>query len=113
MAGDGILLLSQAIRRAGRVPVPVSPPVVALLARFARRSGMVDFSPEQIAFLNHGRVVDTARLRVEFGFRPAHSTAAAFADFVAELPALVPTRTVEQAEHLLLSRLAGRGDTDG
>jgi len=112
VAGDGILLLSQAIRRAGRVPVPVAPPVIALLARFARRSGLVDFSPEQIAFLNYGRVVDTSRLHDEFGYRPAHTTAEAFADFARGLSAPLPPESIQHAESLLLGRLTGRAVTN-
>lgn len=113
VAGDGILLLSQAIRRAGRVPLPVAPTVIALLAGFARRSGLVDFSPEQIAFLNYGRVVDTTRLQNEFGYRPSHTTAEAFAAFVSRLEATLPVETVQRAEQVLLARLTGRAATGG
>ncbi|MGB9378252.1 MAG: NAD-dependent epimerase/dehydratase family protein [Mycobacteriales bacterium] len=107
VAGDGILLLSQAIRRSGRVPVPVPPPVISVLARFARSTGLVDFSPEQMAFLNFGRVVDTSRLQNEFGYRPRHTTASAFADFASRLSAPLPAERVEHAERLLLDRMAG------
>ena len=51
VAGDGVLLLSQAIRRAGRVAVPVPVPAVTLVGRAVRRCGIVDFSPEQMRFL--------------------------------------------------------------
>jgi UDP-glucose 4-epimerase len=42
----------------------------------------VDFSPEQLAFLQFGRGVDTRRLREDFGYEPRYDTAAAFDDFV-------------------------------
>jgi UDP-glucose 4-epimerase len=78
VAGDGVLLLSQAIRRAGKLAVPVPVPTVALVGRTIRRSGVVDFSPEQTQFLNFGRVVSNQRLKEDFGYRPAYDTAAAF-----------------------------------
>jgi UDP-glucose 4-epimerase len=80
--GDGVLLLSQMIRRAGRVPVPVPAPAVQLVGRAVRRTGLVDFSPEQVRFLEFGRVVDCTRLRDDFGYTPKYGTVAAFDDFV-------------------------------
>ena len=114
-----MLLLSQLIRRAGRLAVPVAAPAVQLVGRAVRRTGMVDFSPEQVRFLEFGRVVDTTRLGAEFGYVPRYSTAAAFDDFVRGRrlrPALEPA-TVERVEQRVLGALdtvaraarAGRG----
>lgn len=77
-AGDGALMLSQAIRRAGKIAIPVPAPAVSFVGRAVRRSGMVDFSPEQMQFLNFGRVVSNERLKSEFGYTPAYSTSDAF-----------------------------------
>jgi len=85
-AADGALLLSQAIRRAGRVHVPVLAPAVELVGRAVRRSGMVDFSPEQMQFLNFGRVVCNQRLKSGFGYTPAYTTAQAFDTFLSGRP---------------------------
>ena len=82
VAGDGVLLLSQAIRRAGRIPAPIPEPAVSTVGRLLRNSRLVDFSPEQTKFLNFGRVLDTTRLRTEFGFTPRWTTAQAFDDYV-------------------------------
>jgi UDP-glucose 4-epimerase len=82
VAADGVLLLSQAIRRAGRIPLPVPSPAVGPVGRFFRGARIVDFSPEQMRLLNFGRVVDTARLRHQFGFTPRWTTMQAFDDFV-------------------------------
>lgn len=82
VAGDGILLLSQAIRRAGRLSVPVASPFVGTLGSILRRGGFVDFSPEQVRFLTYGRGVDTTRLHSRFGFTPKFTTEQAFDDFV-------------------------------
>lgn len=82
IGGDGVLMLSQAIRRAGRLPVPVLSTAVEPLSRLFRSARLVDFSPEQMRFLNFGRVVDTNRLRNQFGFAPRWTTQQAFDDFV-------------------------------
>ena len=82
VAGDGALFLSQCIRIAGRVPAPVPLPLVSAVASVVRRTGRVDFSPEQLRFLQFGRVGDTARLREQFGYEPAYSTRETVEDFV-------------------------------
>lgn len=82
VAGDGVLLLSQAVRRAGRPTVPLPGLAMSPLARFFRDARLVDFSPEQLRYLGFGRVLDTTRLREEFGFTPRWTTRQAFDDFV-------------------------------
>jgi UDP-glucose 4-epimerase len=47
-----------------------------------RSARLVDFSPDQMRFLNFGRVVDTTRLKQEFGLTPRWTTREAFDDFV-------------------------------
>ncbi|HKS48375.1 MAG TPA: NAD-dependent epimerase/dehydratase family protein [Amycolatopsis sp.] len=82
VGADGVLTLSQAIRRAGRVELPVPRSVVPSVARFLRGARVVDFSEDQVRLLNFGRVVDTTRLKEEFGYRPQWTTEAAFDDYV-------------------------------
>ncbi len=110
VGGTGVLLLSQALRRLGRPALPVPSPAVSLVARAFRGAGVVDFSPEQMRFLEHGRVADVTRLRGAFGWSP-RPTAEAFADFVgAARPPLVDPRHVADAEQRLLDLLTrGRG----
>src|SRR6266511_580203 len=81
VAGAGVLTLSQAIRRAGRVVMPVVEPWLSAVAGFAKSWGLVDFSLDQLDLFVHGRVVDITALTKEYGFEP-RSTAAAFDDFV-------------------------------
>lgn len=83
VAGEGVLLLSQAIRRAGRAAVPVPPGAAQVAGKLVRSLGVADFSPEQMRFLNFGRVMDTGRLREQLDFTPAYSTAEAFESFLA------------------------------
>ncbi|MGP4015177.1 NAD-dependent epimerase/dehydratase family protein [Saccharopolyspora sp. 5N708] len=82
VAGDGVLMLSQAIRRAGRIAMPLPSMAVSPLTQFFRSARLVDFSPEQLRYLNFGRVLDTTKLREEFGFTPRWTTQQAFDDFV-------------------------------
>lgn len=81
VAGEGTLMLSQAIRRMGRVAVPMPGFAVGAVGGVLMRARMADFSPEQTAYLTFGRGIDTARMRSELGFEPTFSTEGAFADF--------------------------------
>ncbi|MFD0275953.1 NAD-dependent epimerase/dehydratase family protein [Kitasatospora sp. NPDC127111] len=91
VAGEGVLLLSQCARRLGRPMLPLLLPAISWMAGLARQTRLVDFSPEQLRLLTHGRVVDTARLRETFGYRPRYTTPEAFADFAAaQSPGLLP-----------------------
>lgn len=85
VAGDGLLLLSQAVRRLQRPMVPMPGFAVGGLGSVLRSARAADFSPEQLAFLTYGRGVDTTRMRSELGFSPAYSTPEALADFGAGL----------------------------
>jgi UDP-glucose 4-epimerase len=90
VGGDGVLLLSQAIRRVGRIPAPIPGLAVATAGLLLRSAQFVDCSPEHIRFLTFGRVLDTTRLRTEFGFVPRWTTAQALDDYV-RARALRPT----------------------
>lgn len=85
VAGDGLLMLSQAARRIQRPTVPLPPFAIGSVGSALRSARVADFSPEQTAFLTYGRGVDTTRMRAELGFEPVYSTAGAFADFGASL----------------------------
>jgi UDP-glucose 4-epimerase len=83
VAGDGVMALSQAIRRAGRPTVALPAPAVAALGDVGRRfGGMTGFSAELQRWLTYGRVVDTSRLADELTWEPKYDTKGAFADFV-------------------------------
>jgi UDP-glucose 4-epimerase len=82
VGGEGVLLLSQMVRRAGRVPIPVPAPAVQVAGLVVRRAGLLDLSREQLRFLEFGRVVDVTRLRTDFGYTPRYDTVGAFDDVV-------------------------------
>jgi UDP-glucose 4-epimerase len=81
VAGAGVLALSQAVRRAGRLSLPLPESGLSTIAAMARNMGVGQIGLDQIDLFVHGRVVDTARLVEEFGFTP-RSTAEAFDDFI-------------------------------
>ena len=74
IAGEGVLTLSQAIRRAGHVPLPVMPQMFKLAARALASQGLRDIGTQQLRYLRFGRVLDTTRMRTEFGFTPRYTT---------------------------------------
>ncbi|MDP9435122.1 MAG: NAD-dependent epimerase/dehydratase family protein [Actinomycetota bacterium] len=116
VGGPGVLLLSQAVRRAGRAALPVVSPAVTLVASAFRRAGIVDVPPEQLRYLEHGRVVDVGRLEAELGWVP-RPTAQAFDDYVRARAGtrLIDPVTVAAAERRameLLSRYLPGDRTD-
>jgi UDP-glucose 4-epimerase len=83
VAGDGVLLLSQCIRRAGRGNLPLPSPAFGAVGDAGKRLGsMPGFSPELQRWLTYGRVIDTSRLVSELSWRPKYSSEAAFTEFV-------------------------------
>ena len=101
VAGSGVLMLSQAIRRSGRVALPVPEP--GLQAAAAVRRGLGGVSLDQVDLFVHGRVVDTTKLQREFKFTP-RSTAEAFDDFIQGHPigaTITPERLAATEESLL------------
>jgi UDP-glucose 4-epimerase len=83
VAGDGVMLLSQAIRRAGRPTVALPAPAVATIGDMGRRfAGWSGYSAELQRWLTYGRVLDTSKLAAELTWQPKYSTEAAFADYV-------------------------------
>ncbi len=109
--GTGVLLLSQAIRRAGRVSVPVPTPAVSLTGNVFRRAGLVDFSPEQMRFIEHGRTADVTRLHEMFGYQPRYTTEEAFDQWVQQTglrPVISPERVAEIERGVL--ELVARGN---
>ena len=110
VGGEGVLLLSQALRRLGRPSLPVPSPAVSAVARVLRGAGLVDFSTEQLAYLAHGRGVDTTRVRRELGpvLRP---TAEAFEDLTATARSALTAEAAAVAEQRVLEVLARRRTT--
>jgi UDP-glucose 4-epimerase len=112
VAGRGILMLSQALRRLGRPSVPLPGFTTGQLATIVRPSRVADFSTEQMSYLTYGRGVDTTRMRETLGFTPRYTTAEAFDDFRRSVePSPFSTRRATVIEDLLdqLVGASGRG----
>ncbi len=86
IAGDGILMLSQAISRAGRINTPLPTPLAAVAREFGRRFGLLDFSAEQVEFLKYGRGVDTTKMRTQLKFEPQYTTQQTFDSYAERHP---------------------------
>ncbi|HVQ89246.1 MAG TPA: NAD-dependent epimerase/dehydratase family protein [Actinomycetes bacterium] len=82
IAGDGVLMLSQAIARAGRINTPLPSPLTFVAREVGRRFGMLDFSSEQVEYLKYGRGIDTTKMRQVLGFEPQYTTQQTFDSFV-------------------------------
>jgi UDP-glucose 4-epimerase len=109
IAGDGVLLLSQAARRLGRPMVPVLLPTVTWMSSALRSIGVSDFSPEQIRLLTHGRVVDTAQMRETLGFTPKYTTAGTFQAFAGQLgPGVLPPARLARVVDRVAATLPGQ-----
>jgi UDP-glucose 4-epimerase len=105
VAGNGLLLLSQAARRAGRPMLRVPRPLGGWVGESFRRAGVADFSPEQMTFLSFGRGLDCTRLHNEVGFRPRYSTVDTFDDFMSgrRLQRVVPLDVLDEVERCLMA----------
>lgn len=111
VAGDGVLVMSQVIRRLGRMAVPLPPFAVGGLGSLLRRTrlAVADFAPDQLAFLTYGRGLDTTRMRTVLGFEPRYTTEQALAEFATTLPPRpLGTHPVVAVDNLLTGALGGR-----
>jgi UDP-glucose 4-epimerase len=111
VAGDGVVALSQVVRRAGRLRVPVPARALGLAGAVVRNSGLIDFTAEEARFLNYGRVVDTTRLRDEFGYLPRFTTAEAVESYLHGVPSRprLLLAGLGVGSRVLQARLDGRG----
>jgi UDP-glucose 4-epimerase len=114
VAGDRVLMLSQAIRRMGRPVAPVPAFAVATFGQAFRAARLADFTPEQLSYLTYGRGVDTTRMRDELGFKPTYTTPAAFDTFAAaHEQGLLGADRVRRAEQGLAEFLGVQEGSEG
>jgi UDP-glucose 4-epimerase len=107
------MTITQAIRRAGRIPVHIPQPALEGLGRAVRLLRFGGFSATQVGLLTNSRVLDTTTLRRKVGFTPAFSTVAAFDDFVTRLRPVVDARWVRGAELRVAAALGVPAEPDG
>ena len=99
VAGDGVLMLSQAVRRVGRPDLPLPPFVLKAAGSSLPQLRGAEMSAEQVGFLTYGRGIDTTRLRTMLGFEPRFSPAEAFRAFTArQRPGVLSPARLERWE---------------
>ncbi len=77
VAGDGVVLLSQAVAIMGGSPAPVLPPYGRSLSRLALRVfAGIDMPAHLADIMSFGSVMDCSRLQAVFGWRPEYSSRA-------------------------------------
>jgi UDP-glucose 4-epimerase len=83
IAGGNPLPLTALLDGAGKVHMPVLPPVVMPLVSSAlARLGVATLSPQLFDLLRWGRTLDTSRAERMLGFRPARDTMEALDDYI-------------------------------
>lgn len=111
VAGDGVVMMSQAIRRLGRPTLPLPGFALSSLGSLVKQSrlGLQDFSVEQLGYLTYGRGIDTTRMRTVLGFDPRYSTEQALAEFATTLPvSSLPPHPVVTVENAVAGLLGGK-----
>lgn len=74
VAGDGTVALSAAIRRMGRVALPIAHPLFGAVTGAMRRLGLPPMSEDTVQYLRYGRGVALDRMTDELKFEPRHDT---------------------------------------
>lgn len=81
IAGDGVVLLSQAIRRLGHRQVLIPGFAFPMVARRMAGRRNADLSTEGVRYLTYGRGLDTRAMREVLGFEPEWTTAETLESF--------------------------------
>ena len=83
ISGDGVITLTQAIRRVGHVELPVPGGLLAPITGVFQDLRSAKLRTSQNDYLTYGRVLDTTRMRTELGFEPKYTTTETVDDFIA------------------------------
>lgn len=113
IGASGIIMLSQAIRRAGRIPFPIPGFGLWALDSLRKVNRYSEFNRGQLDYLSFGRVMDTTRMREELDYHPKWTTAEAFDDYIrgrALTPIIDPewVRSLEGSAVAVAQRLGSR-----
>jgi UDP-glucose 4-epimerase len=82
VGASGIIMMSQAIRRSGRVRLPVPRGALSAINSLSRATRYTELDRDQMNYLSYGRVMDTTRMHRDLGYSPKWTTAEAFDDYV-------------------------------
>ncbi len=105
VGASGIIMMSQAVRRAGRLAVPLPTFGVYLVNSLTRKARGTDLNSDQLSYMSYGRVMDTSRMRTELGYQPKWTTMEAFDDYVRGrgLTPIIDPRWVRSVEQRAVS----------
>lgn len=78
LAGDGTLTLAEIAARLGKPYIAVPPWLLTAALRVLKPLGVTRYGPEQVNFLRYRPVLANERLKREFGYNPAKTTAEVF-----------------------------------
>ena len=70
VGASGIIMMRQAIRRSGRVALPVPRSALSAVDSLWRATRYTELDREQLDYLSYGRVMDTTRMRNDLGYQP-------------------------------------------
>lgn len=87
IAGNGVVLLSQAVRAMNRMMLPLPASVLPFVGRSLARGAWADFSRDQVRYLTYGRALDTSAAAQDLGFSPRYSSDQALESFAAAVRA--------------------------
>jgi UDP-glucose 4-epimerase len=82
VGASGIIMMSQAIRRSGRIAVPVPKSALWAVDSLRKATRNSELNRDLIDYLSYGRVMDISRMSSELGFQPKWTTVEAFDDYV-------------------------------
>jgi UDP-glucose 4-epimerase len=82
VGASGIIMMSQAIRRSGRIAVPVPKSALWAVDSLRKATRNSELNRDLIDYLSYGRVMDISRMGTELGFQPKWTTVEAFDDYV-------------------------------
>ena len=105
IGATGIIMMSQAIRRAGRLALPLPTFGVGVVDSVRKATMNSEVNRDQLAYFSFGRAMDTTRMRSELGFEPRWTTLEAFDDFVRGrgLTPIISPQWVSSAEGRMLA----------
>ncbi|MEE3853473.1 NAD-dependent epimerase/dehydratase family protein [Gordonia sp. LSe1-13] len=82
VSGEGVVTLTQAIRRIGHIELPVPSSLLAPITGVFQDLRSAKLRSSQTEYLTYGRVLDTTRMRTELGFAPRFTTLETVDDFI-------------------------------
>ena len=84
LAGDGALTIAELGRRLGKPVLFLPAGLLRLALRWLKALGLTQYGPEQLDFLRYRPVLDNRRLKEEFGYTPAKTSAQVFDFWLAQ-----------------------------